>query len=68
MNQQQLQELIQAQTSYSDLVSWIQQQDHCPYFQACLTLNGALRHYRQQRALAFAAPKVPSKLGRGSSR
>lgn len=43
---QNLAELIQRQTSYSELVVWIQAKEQCNYLEACLRVNEELKQYR----------------------
>ncbi|NER84506.1 MAG: hypothetical protein F6K42_34285 [Leptolyngbya sp. SIO1D8] len=40
--------LIHRQTSYGELVVWMQAKEQCNYLEACLKVNEALRQYRSR--------------------
>ncbi|MEM9153054.1 MAG: hypothetical protein AAGB19_21735 [Cyanobacteria bacterium P01_F01_bin.3] len=42
--------LIQRQTSYHELVVWMQAKEQCNYLEACLKVNEALQQYRSHHA------------------
>ncbi|MEO1299591.1 MAG: hypothetical protein AAFW75_28220 [Cyanobacteria bacterium J06636_16] len=44
-------DLIQRQTSYSELVVWMQAKEQCNYLEACLKVNEALQRYRSRYAV-----------------
>ncbi|MEM0979777.1 MAG: hypothetical protein AAGH78_05830 [Cyanobacteria bacterium P01_H01_bin.58] len=46
----ELHDLIRQQASYSTLVNWLQQREHCPYRDACMRLNEELAKYRSHYA------------------
>lgn len=47
---EEVSKLIQRQTSYGELVVWMQTQEQCNYREACLKVNDALKQYRSRYA------------------
>ena len=45
-----LSKLIQRQTSYGELVVWMQAKEQCNSLEACLKVNEALKRYRSHNA------------------
>ena len=47
---EEVSKLIQRQTSYGELVVWMQTKEQCNYLEACLKVNEALQRYRSRYA------------------
>ncbi|MGF1522684.1 MAG: hypothetical protein ACFBSF_10260 [Leptolyngbyaceae cyanobacterium] len=45
---EEVSKLIQRQTSYGELVVWMQTKEQCNYLEACLKVNAALQRYRSR--------------------
>ena len=43
-------DLMRQQTSYSNLVAWLQERQSCSYADACKQMNHMLQQYRQHHA------------------